>query len=98
MRYFHYKLKNYDLVEQIYLLVGERPFTYIELVENGIDIVPASLVDLRNRGVITHLLDPTAPPGIARPLYAPGKERTKIWVFTPEGIETIRRERGEETK
>lgn len=98
MRYFHRRVKLYGVTEQIYKLVGERPFTLDDLLEAGINIHPSNLVNLRTRGAVTHPPDTEnpSPYGVARPRRV-SKEQgaAKYWILTPEAVEVIRRELGE---
>ncbi len=95
MRYFHSRVSSYKLVEQIYLLVGERPFTFTELVQAGIDIVPGHLSGLRLRGAVSHPKDTTRtmPPGLISPRRVENnKYGAKYWILTPEAVEVVQNE------
>lgn len=98
MRHFHRRIRLYGVAEQIYRLVGEKPFTLEDLVQAGIRIYPSNLVNLRTRGAVTHPPDTEnpSPYGVARPRRV-SKEQgaAKYWILTPEAVRVIRKELGE---
>lgn len=95
MRYFHRRVRWFDLAAQIYRIVGDRPFTHAELAAAGTDIPAGTLVDLKHRGALAHLPDTTGPisSGIVKHRRVPGdKNGAKYWVLTPDAVEVIKRE------
>lgn len=97
MRNFYPGVYVYDIAEQIYLLVGSKPFTYREIVDAGANVTPGNLARLRDWGIATNLRDDerSAELGVTvhrRVGNAPG---VKYWVLTPLAIQLIQQRRRE---
>ncbi len=91
MRNFFPGVRVYDIAEQIYLLVGTRPFTFAEIAAAGVDATPGNLTRLQNRGIVAKLPKKSSAAGDdfgERP-------KTNYWILTPLAVKEIRRYQSE---
>jgi len=91
VRNFYPGTHVYDIAERIYLLVGNNPFTYREIVDAGANITPGNLARLRAWGIATNLRDDERSAELGVTVYqrvgnTPG---VKYWVLTPLAIQLI---------